>query len=120
GWLPGPRETSLSAWPHTPFGPASLAALRYAADFGAHLSQSFFNAFVAAVNVIDAVDQRFALRSQAGQDERSAGPKVGGLYLGSAQAGLAPHHGAAAIHGDIRAHPQEFKRVEESVLKDGF
>ena len=44
-----------------------------ATDFRAEFAQTFFNAFVAAINVVNSADAGFALGGESGDHQRSAG-----------------------------------------------
>src|SRR5438270_13359426 len=52
-------------------------ALRYALDPGPEGAELFFQRLVAAVKMVNAVDQRFALRDEAGDDEAGGGAQIG-------------------------------------------
>ena len=50
-----------------------------APDLSTHSSKFFFDALVAAINVIDAVDDGFAGSDETGKNQASGGTQVGGL-----------------------------------------
>ena len=50
-----------------------------ALDVGADVLEFFYDLFVAAVDVVDAFDDGFALCDEGGQDQASAGTKIAGL-----------------------------------------
>src|ERR1019366_9518752 len=92
----------------------------HAADFGAHSFQFFFDVLVAAVQVIDAVDDGLAVRDQGGEHERGGGAQVRGEDGGGAERSSAADDGAAAFDLDVRAHADQFLRVHKAVLKNVF
>src|SRR5258705_9654960 len=91
-----------------------------AGDVGAYALQLFYYAFVAAIDVVDAVDDGFAVGDQGGEDQAGAGAEVGGLHGGAGELGGAADYGAAAVDGDVGAHADHFAGVEVAILKDSF
>ena len=66
----------------------------HAVNLGADAAQLFFDALVAAVHVIDAVENGFAIGDEGRQDERGGGAEIGahdcrGLSCGAADGGRA-------------------------------
>ncbi len=49
----------------------------HAADLGAYAAELFFEALVATVHVVDAVEDAFAVGYQGGEDEGGGGAEVG-------------------------------------------
>ena len=49
---------------------------RNAADFGSHFVELFFDALVAAIDVVNAIDEGFALSREAGKDQGGAGAQI--------------------------------------------
>ena len=91
-----------------------------ATDARADGGKLFFDAFVAAVDVIDAIDDGFALRDERGQDQRSAGAQIGCDYAGSGERCGTVDYGAASFDGDIRAHANHFTGVKKAIFEDRF
>src|SRR5260370_2207198 len=91
-----------------------------APDLRANATNFFFSTLIAAINVVDAIENGFAIGDKSGNHQRSGGPQIGALDGGAAEWGLAAHDGAAAFDLDVRAHADEFLRVHEAVLKDVF
>ena len=71
---------------------------------GADGAELFFDVFVASINVVDAVDDRFPIGDQRGEDKRCGGPKVGGQDGCGTERSFAAHHCPAAFDFYIRAH----------------
>src|ERR1022692_4329681 len=82
-----------------------------AADLGADGFQLFFDFFVTAVDVVDAVDDGFAIGDEGGEDQRCAGAQVTGQDGGGAERGFATDYGAAAFNLNVGAHANQFLRV---------
>ena len=74
---------------------------------------------VAAIDVVNAVNNRFAFRDQRGKDQTCAGAKIGGLYRCRKTRGTA-HHGAATVHGYVRAHANHFAGMKKTVFENCF
>ena len=92
----------------------------HAADLGADAAEFFFKALVSSVEVVDAVEDGFAVGDEGGEDEGGGGAEVrahdgGGLEVGSSADG-----GGAAVDGDVGAHAVEFLDVHEAIFKDVF
>src|ERR1700686_254165 len=92
----------------------------HAADFGAYSFQFFFNVLVAAVQMIDAVDDGLSIRDEGGEHERGGGAQVGSEDGGGAQRSSAADDGAAAFDLNVGAHAYQFLRMHEAVLKNVF
>src|SRR5258708_21027479 len=80
----------------------------------------FYDALVAAIDVVDAVDDGFAAGDQGGEDQAGAGAEVGGLHGGAGKLGGAADYGAAAVNGNVGTHADHFAGMEVGVLKNGF
>src|SRR5260370_20669563 len=91
-----------------------------ALDVGAEWVELVDDALIAAIDVVDAVDDGFARSYQAGEDQAGASAEVGGLHGSAGQLRRAANDSATGVDGDIRAHADHFGGVEEAVLKDGF
>src|SRR5271170_5676562 len=74
-----PFDNAMLIMPMRSSLPASVDPL----DAAAQRAQLLLERFVAAVQVIDAVDDRFALRRQAGEHEACRGTQVGCHHLRS-------------------------------------
>src|SRR5947207_6170317 len=73
---------------------------------------------VAAVQMIDAVDDGLALGGEPGDDQPGRGAQVGRHDGCALQALDAAHHGAVALDRDIGPEPLQLERVHEAVLED--
>src|SRR6267142_1981104 len=91
-----------------------------AGDVGAYALQLFYYAFVAAIDVVNAVDDGFAVGDQGGEDQAGAGSEVGGLHGGAGKLGGAADYGAAAVNGNVGTHADHFAGMEVAVLEDSF
>src|SRR5579875_3263811 len=90
-------------------GPAiSVLILCDATDLCSHPQEFLFDSLISPINVIDPVNHRLTGGGEAGQHQRGAGAKVGGLYGRAAQTSFAAHHRAPTFHNNIRAHTHEF------------
>src|SRR6202051_2125913 len=92
----------------------------HAADLGADSAQLLLESFVAAVHVIDAVEDGLAVGDEGGQDERGGGAQVRAHDGGGLQRRAAAHGGGAAGDGDVRAHADQLVDVHEAIFKDIF
>ena len=92
----------------------------HAADLGAYAAEFFFEALVAAVEVVDAVEDGFAVGDQGSEDEGGGGAQVGAHDGGGLEVGLAADGGGAAVDGDVGAHAVKLLNVHEAVLEDVF
>src|SRR5215472_10319189 len=75
----------------------------------------FFNALVATVDVVHAVDHGFAFCDEPGQNKRRAGAQVRGENVRAGELCGTVDHGAAAVDRDVRAHADHFAGVQEAV-----
>ena len=91
-----------------------------ALDLGADGAELFFDVFVAAVYVVDAVDDGFAVGDQGGEDEGGGGAQVAGEHGGGAELSFAADHGAVALDFNVRTHADQFLSVHEAVLENIF
>ena len=64
-------------------------------------SQFFFDALVAAVDVVDAIDDGFALGDQGGQYQRCGSAQIAGLHRRAAERRFAPDHCARSFDLDV-------------------
>ena len=89
-------------------------------DLGADAGELFFQPLEAAIQMIDAIDDRFAFRRQPGQHEADGGAQIGGHHRRAFQSSAPRHGGDVAFDPDIGAHAQEFRDMHEAVLEDRF
>src|SRR5690606_16545443 len=89
-------------------------------DIRADTAQLAHDLLIAAVEMVDAADDGFALGGKPGKDQADAGAQVGGHHRGAAQLFHAGDAGVAAVDLDLRAHPRQFGGVHEAVLENGF
>jgi hypothetical protein len=92
----------------------------HATDLGAYATELFFDALIATVDVVDAVEDRLAIGDESGQDERSGGAEVGAHDGRGLEGRLATDRGCTALHGDVGSHAVELADVHETVLEDVF
>ena len=92
----------------------------HAANLGSDAAQLFFDALVAAIHVIDAVEDGLAIGDQGGEDERGRSAQVGTHDGGRGETRRAAHGGGASIHLDVGAHADQFLHVHEAILEDVF
>src|ERR1035441_6065736 len=92
----------------------------HASDLGAYGAEFFFEVLVAAVEVVDAVEDGLAVGDQGGEHERCGGAQVRAHDCGGLEWSASTDGGSAALHGDVRAHAVEFLHVHEAVLEDVF
>src|ERR1700720_1004132 len=71
----------------------------------------FDDALVAAINVVNALDEGFTFGHQRGEHQPGAGPQVGGLHGGSGELRGSPDHGTAPVDGNVGAHADHFAGV---------
>src|SRR5262249_14852232 len=101
-------------------GNAFRKNLTDAANLRANTLEFFFNALIAAINVVDAVKDRFPIRYQRGDDQRCGGAKIRALNCGSAERRVSNNSGATAFDFDVRTHARQFLRVHEAIFKNIF
>src|SRR5688572_17905312 len=82
-----------------------------ALDIRAAIAEFCFEAFEAAVEVVDAVDGGFALGSEAGDDQRDGSAEVGGHDLGSLELGHTSDGRNLAVDADVGAEARELGDV---------
>src|SRR5574343_58493 len=87
---------------------------------GAKARQLFLDPLVTAVEVVNAVDQRFALGDQGGDDQRSRGAQVGGHHRRAFQAIDAADDGVVALDLDVGPEAHQFVDVHEAVFENRF
>src|SRR5690606_21169186 len=99
--------------------PAPSAGLaRYATDLRAQHLQFLFDALVATVYVVDAIDQGVALGDQRRNDQAGRSPQVGGHDRGTLEGLGAGDGGSVAFDLDLRAHAVHLVHVHEAVCED--
>ena len=91
-----------------------------ALDAGAQGLQLFHDGFIATIDVVNAVNDRFAFGDQGGEDKPGTGAKIGGLYRGAGKTRGTAHHGAAAVYGYARSHANHFAGMKKTVFEDCF
>ena len=79
-----------------------------ASDICAEGAEFFDDTFVAAVDVIDALDCGFAAGDQCGEHQTGAGAKVGSLDSRAAEFRGTVDNSTVAVYGDVGAHPLHF------------
>src|SRR4051812_20122252 len=90
---------------------AMLTSALYALDVGAESRELFLNALEAAVEMIDAIDDRFTLRRQARDDQADRSPKIGRHDRRAVELFDAAHDRGLVVDRDVGAHAHEFGHV---------
>src|ERR1700722_9395534 len=98
----------------------AIALTRDARDVGAAGAELLFQSLEAAVEVVDAIDDRLPFRRKAGDNERNRGAQVGRHHWRAAQAFDAADHGRVAVELDVSAEASELLDVHETVLENGL
>ena len=101
-------------------GVAALLRTTRAGSVAPRAGELGLDGLVAAVEVVDAVDQGLALGHQARQHQAGGGAQVGGHDRGGGQALDPAADGEVALEADVGAHALEFLDVHEAVLEDGL
>ena len=91
-----------------------------AGDVSAQAGKFLDDVFVAAINMVNAIDDGLAGSEESGEDEAGAGAKIGSLDNGAGERRGAADDGAAAIDRDVRTHAHHFTGVEEAVFENSF
>src|SRR6516164_10225 len=113
--MPDPAETQFKC---TGMEGRSAEYVAHAADLCAHAFQLLLDMLVAAVHVVDAIEDRFAVCDEGGEDERCGRAKVGAHDGCSGEGSRAADGGSAAVDFDDGAHADELLHVHEAVLED--
>src|SRR5690606_30162284 len=88
-----------------------------AADAGTQHLQLFLDAFVTAINVVDAVDQGIAIGPEAGDHQAGGGPQVGRHDRSTLEPVNPGNDGGVALDLDLGTHAAHFLHVHEAVLE---
>src|SRR5450631_3058200 len=111
-------------WNWRIIGRSSHLALRkdvsHAANLGTDAAEFLFDAFVAAIHVIDAVEDGLAIGDEGSQHKRGGCAQVGTHDCGRGETGGAAHGGGASIHLDVGAHAHQFLHMHETIFEDVF
>ncbi len=89
-------------------------------DTGADCAELFFDLFVAAVDVVDAVNPGCVVGDKRGEDEPRAGAQIGGSDGCSAQRCRPGDGRQIAIDYDVGAHAHHFAGVKIAIFENGF
>src|SRR5262245_13998263 len=87
-------------------------------DIGAKSAEFFDDAFVAAVDVVDALDRGLAGSDEGRQDEAGAGAQVGSLDRSAGKMRGATDDRVMTIDRDVGAHAFHFQGVKEAVFEN--
>src|SRR5215470_5726027 len=119
-----PVETELAILPERLSAPAaarSLAAARaHPADLRSQRSELAFDALVAAIEMVDAVDCRLALGHEAGDHQPRGRAEVGRHHIGALERMDALDDGRAALDLDVGAEALQLLHVHHAILEDGL
>src|SRR5271163_2787631 len=99
---------------------SSIALARDPCDVGATGAELLFQPLEAAVEMVNAIDDRLPLGRQAGDNQRDGGAQIGRHHRRAAQALDAADDGGVAFELDMGAKARELLHVHESVLEDGL
>ena len=94
--------------------------ISHAADLGADAAEFFFDVLVAAVHVVDAVEDGFAVGDESGEDEGGRGAKVRAHDGRGLERSFAADSGGPAADGDVGAHAVELADMHEAIFEDVF
>src|SRR6202023_2156941 len=83
-----------------------------------YAAELLHDAFVAAIDVVDAVDDGFAAGHQPREDQAGAGAQVGSLHGAARELRGPADHGAAAVDGNVGPHANHFAGVQVAILED--
>src|SRR5215467_16384149 len=89
-------------------------------DRGAAGRELVFQPLEATVEVIDAVDNRLALGSKRGDDERDRSAQIGGHHRRALERAHTLDGSAFAVELDMGAEPHQLLHMHETVLEDGL
>src|SRR6267378_5547075 len=87
-------------------------------DLGAHGAEFFFDLFVTAIEMVNAIDDRNTVGNEGRNYKRRARAKVRGNDGCGAEARFSGYDCARAINTDVCAHAQELAGVHEAILED--
>src|SRR5271157_412525 len=118
GWGTRPRTNASGATQSLHRGGFAGEDFADAADLGADSLQLFLDVLVTAVDVVDAVNDGFAVGDQSGEHERRRGAQIAGQHGSGAERSLAANHGAASFNLDVGAHAHQFQGVHEAVFEN--
>src|SRR5260221_8955422 len=102
-----PRPSRSSAISLSACARPAIALARKRGDVGAAGAELLSQPLEAAVEVIDAIDDRLPFRRKTCDDERNGGAEVGRHHGRAAQALDAADHGRVAVELDLRAEAGE-------------
>ena len=74
---------------------------------------------IPSVNQLYSMNLRYAFRRQTSQHQRRASPQILCIYLGARQP-AAPYNRCPVADRNIRAHPDQLRRMSKSAFKDIF
>src|SRR5690625_1436435 len=89
-------------------------------NVGAQLLQLLFDALVATIDMIDAIDDGGALRRQPGNHQARRGAQVRRHHRRPAQRRNAGDDGAVALDRNPGPHPVQLVYLDQAVLEDCF
>src|SRR6516164_816792 len=113
-----PRPSRSSAMSFSACPLAAIGLAREAGNIGPASAELLFQPFEAAIEMVDAIDDRFPFRREARDDQRNRGAQVGRHHRRAAQALDAPDNRRVAFELDASAETRELLNVHETVLED--
>src|SRR5579871_3290054 len=102
--------------PSTPRKNSSAIALVFQTlDHRAATAQLDVELLIAAVEVVDAIDDGLAFGGKRRQHQAHRGTQIGCHHLCTLQLGTAAHHGGRALQRDVGAETRQFRHVHETI-----
>ena len=100
--------------------PFAVSLRQYSLDRRPDALEFFLDALVAAIDVVDPVDERFALRRQASQDQPGRGTQVG-RHDGRRRQPIDPcDNRGVALKLNIGTHALQLENMLKAVLEHRF
>src|SRR5215469_4417993 len=96
----------------------SAEDVAHPANLSAYAFEFLLNTLVAAVHVVHAVENRFAVCYKGRQDQRSGGTEIGAHYSGSGERRRTADGSRTTIDLNVRTHAHEFLHMHEAVFED--
>src|SRR5580658_416515 len=112
-----PRPSRSSAMSFSACPRADIELAREARDVGAARAELLFQPLEAAIEMVDAIDDRLSLRREARDDQRDRGAQVGRHHRRAAEAPDAADNGGVALELYARAEARQLLHMHESVLE---
>src|SRR5262249_17914598 len=118
--FPAMRRPYLSACELLKEFPSEYCSLGDSLDFCTEPRQFFFDPFVAAIQMVDALDDALPFRRKSREHKTCAGPQIRGHYICPGQRGASIYVRNSLMDRDVGAHAHQLADMHKSVLEDGF